>query len=481
MLPLLVVTAGALLVAAPVDRHTLRQKLLFGYQGWFDNPSSGSRGEGAGGSWGHWCDGCGSRGVPNATNVHPDVFPDMREFPPSTLAPSGFHNRGTNAVIQLYTEFAHETQEVHFRWMEEYGIDGVFLQRFTSVSSCAPGRREQGGGCYYYDNITLSALGAAERHGRVLAMMYDISGCADPWARTAADWKHLVEDLKITKHPRYLHHDGRPVLSIWGFGFTDRTGNATSALTFIRALQAGGYFVIGGVPTYWRTSDGDSKSGWGEVYDALDVVSPWLSGRFRTVSEFNTGIPSTGSPAQRECPRGHCPGVPLFTADLQYIASRPKPLEYAPVLFPGFSWTNMHKNKTLKTPPAPRFAYPEGGIFNVVPRMGGRFWLNQAQWWTRNTSNATGMKSPLFLYGAMWDEIDEGTSMIKMAASEAETPLEGRFIHASIDGEQLPGDHYLQLAGNFTREWRGGGEAVTLPPVPSVMRALQQLAATGLS
>ena len=71
--------------------------------------------------------------------------------------------------------------------------------------------------------------------------------------------------------------------------------------------------------------------------------------------------------------------------------------------------------------------------------------------------------------------------MIKMAASEAETPLEGRFIHASIDGEQLPGDHYLQLAGNFTREWRGGGEAVTLPPVPSVMRALQQLAATGLS
>ena len=46
MLPLLlVVTAGALLVAAPVDRHTLRQKLLFGYQGWFDNPTSGSRGE----------------------------------------------------------------------------------------------------------------------------------------------------------------------------------------------------------------------------------------------------------------------------------------------------------------------------------------------------------------------------------------------------------------------------------------------------
>ena len=39
------------------DPSTLRGKVLFGYQGWFDNPNSGSQGEGAGGSWGHWCDG----------------------------------------------------------------------------------------------------------------------------------------------------------------------------------------------------------------------------------------------------------------------------------------------------------------------------------------------------------------------------------------------------------------------------------------
>ena len=73
----------------------------------------------------------------------------------------------------------------------------------------------------------------------------------------------------------------------------------------------------------------------------------------------------------------------LFNADLDYVAAH-HGMEYAPVLFPGFSWTNMHNNKTSKDPPAPRFAYPEGGVFNVVPRMGGRFWLNQARWWTRN-------------------------------------------------------------------------------------------------
>ena len=66
---------------------------------------------------------------------------------------------------------------------------------------------------------------------------------------------------------------------------------------------------------------------------------------------------------------------------------------------------------------------------------------HQARWWTRNTTH-----KPLFLYGAMWDEIDEGTSMVKMAADLEDTPLQGRFIHASIDGEKLPSDFYLQLA-----------------------------------
>ena len=70
----------------------------------------------------------------------------------------------------------------------------MFLQRFTSVSGCkpqaslAPGERQQGG-CYYYDNITAHSLDAAARHGRTLAMMYDISGCGDDaWNRTSADW-----------------------------------------------------------------------------------------------------------------------------------------------------------------------------------------------------------------------------------------------------------------------------------------------------
>ena len=132
------------------------------------------------------------------------------------------------------------------------------------------------------------------------------------------------------------------------------------------------------------------------------MLSPWLSGRFRSVAEFDSGQPAApDTPAERHCPRNQvsreharlqtafdvgvfsprwhcprhqCPGAPLFSEDLDYVAAH-KGMEYAPVLFPGFSWTNMHRNRTSKIPPAPRFAYPEGGVFNIVPRMGGRFWL----------------------------------------------------------------------------------------------------------
>ena len=86
--------------------------------------------------------------------------------------------------------------------------------------------------------------------------------------------------------------------------------------------------------------------------------------------EFNSGQPSLPeSPAERHYPRNQCPGVPLFSEDVDYYAAH-SGMEYAPVLFPGFSWTNMHKNITSKKPPAPRFAYPEGGVFIIVPRMG---------------------------------------------------------------------------------------------------------------
>lgn len=42
------------------------------------------------------------------------------------------------------------------------------------------------------------------------------------------DWKRLVDDLEVTNQvgkKTYLHHNGKPVVAIWGIGFPDRPYN----------------------------------------------------------------------------------------------------------------------------------------------------------------------------------------------------------------------------------------------------------------
>ena len=71
-----------------------------------------------------------------------------------------------------------------------------------------------------------------------------------------------------------------------------------------------------------------------------------------------------------------------------------------PVVFPGFSWRNMN-------PDAP---------VNQIPRHGGRFLWRQIE-----AALATGAT---MLYGAMFDEVDEGTAFFKVAATPRDAPRE---------------------------------------------------------
>ena len=59
------------------------------------------------------------------------------------------------------------------------------------------------------------------------------------------------------------------------------------------------------------------------------------------------------------------------------------------------------------------------------------------------------------LYIAMFDEVDEGTAMFKLAPTSAEIPAQGSFVPLDIDGYSLPGDWYLQLAREATRMLQG--------------------------
>jgi len=192
-----------------VDPTTLNNKIMAGYQGWFGAP-----GDGSGHSWIHW-------GGPtiNADNISIDMWPDLREYEEDELFATDFVYKDLSNA-GLFSSYTKKTVDRHVKWMKDYGIDGVFVQRFISSALSRTAQR---------DTVLQNVRYGAEAHGRVFANMYDMSGARPAtFAEDAInDWKHLVDDLKITESPNYLHHNGLPVLSLWGV----HAGNSKDIIT----------------------------------------------------------------------------------------------------------------------------------------------------------------------------------------------------------------------------------------------------------
>jgi hypothetical protein len=71
------------------------------------------------------------------------------------------------------------------------------------------------------------------------------------------------------------------------------------------------------------------------------------------------------------------------------------------------------------------------------------------------------------IYGAMFEEIDEGTAMLKLAPTHNELPVQGTFVPLNIDGQELPSDWYLRLADQASRMLRGDiPRQATMPITP---------------
>ena len=72
------------------------------------------------------------------------------------------------------------------------------------------------------------------------------------------------------------------------------------------------------------------------------------------------------------------------------------------------------------------------------------------------------------IYNAMFDEVDEGTAMFKVAATAADAPAGLEVITMDVDGECLPSDWYLRLAGEASRMLRREIQpTATIPIAPS--------------
>jgi len=397
---LLIVIFSVLFLAEAVDFTTLNGKVLLGYQGWFNCPDDGCNR-----NWSSWF-----RGRPSPGTVTVDMYPDLTEFNTSDLCPvPGFTIRGKQAY--LYSAANPNIIDRHFLWMKTYGLDGVLIQRFvTSI----PARRSSG------DIVLKNILKAAQNHGRAIAIEYDISG-ANPEAffdTLREDWKYLVNELKITSHPCYLHHNGRPVLSIWGMGLNDRIPqDPETAMRVVKWFKEEApaelrVTYMGGVPSYWRalTRDALNNAGWERVYAYMDVIQPWTVGRYKDVSGADQWQTN------------------MIESDL--AKTRENGQLYMPVIFPGFSWSNLKKD----TP-------------NKIPRNGGTFLWTQAR--NAHQAGATMLKI------AMFDEVNEGTAVYKIAAKRQDALEQGFWLTLDADGYDLPSDWYLKLSGEITKLFHG--------------------------
>jgi hypothetical protein len=374
-----------------VDTSTLTGKVMCGYQGWF-----AAEGDGCGRGWVHYGN------PPRPGHCTFDLWPDLSEMDEDEKFATPFqHKDGRTA--HLFSPCNRKTVVRHFTWMRDHGIDGVFLQRFGGSVKGAKNLNHR-------TIVTANVQAAANKCGRTWAMMYDLSGlrAGDIEKYVMEDWKHLVGRMKITQDKSYLHNNGKPVVAVWGIGFSDgRQYSLDECETLVEFLKSdaefGGNTVMIGVPTRWRTLTRDAVNDkkLHEIIALADIVSPWMVGRFGSPDSASEHADTTVKP------------------DMAWTKENGQ--EYLPVIFPGFSWRNLMKTRG------------KDKRLNQIPRLKGQFLWSQAVAYKKAGAE--------MLYVAMFDEIDEGTAIFK-CTNDVPVGASGFVTY-----EGLPSDHYLWLVG----------------------------------
>ena len=377
---------------------SIRNLVMAGYQGWFNTPE-----DGAGLGWKHFEK--EKEFKPGKCTI--DLWPDVSEYEKTYETAFKLPDETPAKVFSSYDA---STTDLHFKWMKQYGIDGVFMQRFVVSIRNQKGKDN-------YNKILNNAVLSADKYDRAICLMYDLSGMeAGEEDILIRDWKELCEKYKLVSrnNNHYVYHHGKPLVAVWGIGFNDRRKYGYEQVKkIIDFLKSEGCSILVGVPTHWRTLTIDAVSDTRllELVKQADIVHPWLVGRF----DNNTYEPYRKS----------------IEEDIKWCKANGK--DYMPVLFPGFSWHNMKKD-------APQ---------NMIPRLGGRFFWKQVK-----GAVDAGAES---LYLAMFDEIDEGTAFFKCT----NTPPVGESSFITYEGEAP--DHYLWLAGEAAKYLRGELRSSRMP------------------
>ncbi len=398
---------------------TMENKVFCGYQGWYRVP-----GDGSGLGWEHW-ENPAEDFEPGKCGI--DAWPDMSELDADEKFETKFrHADGSPAYV--YTNENPKTVNRHFKWMRDYGIDGVFLQRFALDVT---GGHHQSDLLLPSNNRVLKNVrDGAEANGRAFAVMYDLTlmgkdGDKGSLEKVKKDWRALVDAYGLFNSPAYLRHNGKPVIAIYGIGFSDRRDytieEQMDLINFFKNdPKYGGCSIVLGVPTYWRSLDRDAVKDERllEMIKSADVLLPWSVGRF--------GMGGVESHAKNQ-----------FAPDAKWCAENG--VLYMPLAFPGFSWANRYADRNAK--------------FDHIPRLGGKFFWKQIVEAKKAGANV--------LYVAMFDEMDEATQVFKVTAN----PPAGKSRFLTYKPEDP--DFYLKLCGKAGELLRGEIQPSDELPVPA--------------
>ncbi|MCW3120083.1 MAG: xylosidase [Chitinophagaceae bacterium] len=377
--------------------------IMAGYQGWFR-----AEGDGANVGFSHY--------FRNEERCGIDMWPDVSEYKKTYETP--FKN-SDGSPAKLFSSYDKSTVDLHFKWMKDYGVDGVFIQRFFGA---AKENKKNNSSLVVLKN----ALEAASVNERAIAVMYDLSGLkasGEDCSALIEDWKYLVDSLKVTNQKgtkTYLQQNGKPVVAIWGVGFPDRPYNIRNIglerlIDFLKNDPVyGGCAVMLGVPAFWRDLNADCINDpyLHELIKKADIVLPWTVQRF-------TPLLHNEMDRYRD----------VMIGDMKWC--KENGIDYVPCVCPGFSWHNLSRYEF------PDDVKPSGSI----PRQGGRFY-----WQQLSTAILSGAQ---MLYVAMFDEVNEGTAIFK----GSNTPPVSKYAQF-IDMDGKPSDHYLWLTGEAAKMLR---------------------------
>mgnify|MGYP000796957636 CR=1 FL=1 len=386
-------------IAPQTEQNNLIGKSVAGYQCWFKCGETMDRG------WHHW----NHATAPGRGHITFELFPDLSEYPDEVMHDTFFDPMPDGRPTRVFHSKTQGVIDVQFGWMKRYGIAGAAVQRFYTDALA-----EDEHGVIRDDGSHLPMIrDAAERHDRLFYVMYDMSGSPhfreEIIERMKADVTGRLEAGGIVTSPAYAHADGKPVICIWGLNskHPQRYPDAEIMLPLVRWLKERGYYLIGGIcDDDWR----EDETAFGEVYRQMDMLSPWMVGRF--------GPANVEAFLERQ-----------IAADCAYCEQYGK--VYQPVMYPGFAWSNWHSGRP-----------------NSIPRLSGEFLWKQAKMYAK-----AGIRNGYF---AMFDEYDEGTAYMKAATDSCDIPTgEQYFQTLSADGQWLSSDFYLRLAGEVSRLLRG--------------------------